>query len=203
MNSRSWTVTAFCMLLIAYASIASEPFKNDPVPKVNNEAGLALKGYDPVAYFEDGKPSLGHPAIGYRWRGILYHFVSEQHRKAFIDRPARYLPQYGGYCAYAVSEGTTADGAPSTLGDRRRKALPEQQPPSPRRLGGMKIARVASRRATGIGHPSRKNHIDCPVRGRSCYGCPENNRPAAVPQRVTYIEQTVPICYRRLHGTAA
>ena len=110
-NSRSWTVTA-CMLLIAYASIASEPFKNDPVPKVNNQAGLALQGYDPVAYFEDGKPALGDPAIGYRWHGISYHFASEQHRKAFIDRPARYLPQYGGYCAYAVSEGTTADGDP-------------------------------------------------------------------------------------------
>jgi hypothetical protein len=109
---RSCTVTAFCLLLIAYASGASEGFKNDPVPKVNNEAGLALKGYDPVAYFEDGKPALGDPAIGYRWHGISYHFVSEQHRKAFIARPARYLPQYGGYCAYAVSEGTTADGDP-------------------------------------------------------------------------------------------
>ena len=110
MNTRS--LTAFCMLLITCASMASEPFKNDPVPKVNNEAGLALKGYDPVAFFEDARPALGDPAIGFRWHGILYHFVSEQHRKAFIERPARYLPQYGGYCAYAVSEGTTADGDP-------------------------------------------------------------------------------------------
>jgi len=100
------------MLLITYTSMASQPFNDDPVPQVNNEAGLALKGYDPVAYFEGAQPALGNPAIGFRWNGILYHFVSEQHRKAFIDRPARYLPQYGGYCAYAVSEGTTADGDP-------------------------------------------------------------------------------------------
>jgi hypothetical protein len=112
MNTRLPAAIVICMLPITSACMASEPFNNDPVPEADSEAGLALMGYDPVSYFEGAQPALGDPAIGFRWHGILYHFVSEQHRKAFVARPRRYLPQYGGYCAYAVSEGTTADGDP-------------------------------------------------------------------------------------------
>ena len=77
--------------------------------KVNKtSAGLAIKGYDPVAYFEDGKPEKGNPAYQFQWKGAMWRFSSAARRDAFAKEPARYAPQYGGFCAYGVSEGHTA-----------------------------------------------------------------------------------------------
>lgn len=73
---------------------------------VNADAeGLALYGFDPVAYMTDGKPTLGDPAINAVYEGAAYHFASAAHRDAFLAEPAKYLPAYGGYCAYGVSKG--------------------------------------------------------------------------------------------------
>ena len=71
-------------------------------------AGLAIKGYDPVAYFEDGKPEKGNPAYQFQWKGATWRFSSAARRDAFAKEPVRYAPQYGGFCAYGVSEGHTA-----------------------------------------------------------------------------------------------
>ena len=77
--------------------------------KVNKTStGLAIKGYDPVAYFEDGKPEKGNPAYQFQWKGATWRFASAAHRDAFAKEPDRYAPQYGGFCAYGVSEGHTA-----------------------------------------------------------------------------------------------
>jgi hypothetical protein len=77
--------------------------------KVNKtSAGLAIKGYDPVAYFEDGKPEKGNLAYEFQWKGAMWRFSSAAHRDAFAKEPDRYAPQYGGFCAYGVSEGHTA-----------------------------------------------------------------------------------------------
>jgi len=77
--------------------------------KVNkSSAGLAIKGYDPVAYFEEGKPVKGDAAYEYQWKGATWRFSSAAHREAFTKDPERYAPQYGGFCAYGVSEGHTA-----------------------------------------------------------------------------------------------
>ena len=77
--------------------------------KINKtSAGLAIKGYDPVAYFEDGKPTKGNPAYSFQWNGATWQFSSAAHREAFAKNPNRYAPQYGGFCAYGVSEGHTA-----------------------------------------------------------------------------------------------
>jgi hypothetical protein len=73
---------------------------------------LALRGYDPVAYFTAGRPVAGSETLTYSWQGTSWRFASEENRAAFIANPARYAPQFGGYCAYAVSQGTTADGDP-------------------------------------------------------------------------------------------
>lgn len=65
--------------------------------------GLALEGYDPVSYFE-GKPAKGTSKIQYRYLGILYYFATNAHLEAFKKEPAKYEPQYGGYCAFAMGD---------------------------------------------------------------------------------------------------
>ena len=75
---------------------------------INSAGGAAIQGFDPVAYFTRGAPTRGNPAITTRWNGVEWRFASEAHRAAFIAEPARYAPAFGGFCAYAVSEGYTA-----------------------------------------------------------------------------------------------
>jgi YHS domain-containing protein len=82
------------------------------VESLNLLHGVALKGYDPVAYFAEEAPAVGDPAISYQWRGATWVFSTAAHREAFVADPAHYAPQYGGYCAFAVSRGTTADADP-------------------------------------------------------------------------------------------
>jgi hypothetical protein len=67
--------------------------------------GVALSGYDAVAYQADGKPVPGSPAITAVHDGATYRFASTAHRDAFVADPGRYLPAYGGYCAFGVSRG--------------------------------------------------------------------------------------------------
>lgn len=76
-------------------------------------SSLALDGYDPVAYFTLGKPTEGSRAFTSSWNGATWRFVSAEHKALFDADPARYAPQYGGYCAYAVSEGYTASADPT------------------------------------------------------------------------------------------
>lgn len=74
--------------------------------------GKAIRGYDPVAYFTEGKPSEGMLRFTHRWLDALWYFASDENRALFIEEPERYAPQYGGYCAWAVSRGYTASTDP-------------------------------------------------------------------------------------------
>lgn len=73
---------------------------------------VALGGYDPVAYFTDSKALKGDPAFTQQWKGATFQFASADHRDRFAADPARYAPQYGGYCAWAVAHGALASGDP-------------------------------------------------------------------------------------------
>jgi YHS domain-containing protein len=73
-----------------------------------DSSGLALKGYDPVAYFAEGKPALGNPEFTARHEGATYRFASAASRDAFLAAPAKYAPQYGGYCAFGMASGYKA-----------------------------------------------------------------------------------------------
>jgi hypothetical protein len=68
-------------------------------------APLAIQGYDPVAYFTDGKPTQGLPEIEYVWDEHRYRFSSAKHRELFKADPVRYAPQFGNFCAMALSRG--------------------------------------------------------------------------------------------------
>ena len=74
--------------------------------------GLALEGYDPVAYFEEGKPAKGETGFEATYNGAHYRFVSQAHREAFEKAPAKYAPAYGGFCGYAASVGKVRPANP-------------------------------------------------------------------------------------------
>lgn len=76
--------------------------------KLNVEGGLAIQGYDPVAYVTNDAAVAGDASITAEYEGATYRFASAANRDAFVAQPARYAPQYGGFCAYAVSQGYTA-----------------------------------------------------------------------------------------------
>lgn len=76
--------------------------------------GLALRGYDPVAYFEDGKPTRGVEKLSASFGGARYLFVNESHRKLFLENPKKYVPEYGGFCAVGTSFGEKVDVDPKT-----------------------------------------------------------------------------------------
>ena len=101
-----------CALTLGCATRPENIGRAPPVDEVNNEKGLALKGFDPVAYFAEDKPREGSAAITSEWRGATYRFTSQEHRDEFDRHPDQYIPQFGGYCAFAVSQGATADGDP-------------------------------------------------------------------------------------------
>lgn len=70
--------------------------------------GLAIDGYDPVAYFEEQKPVKGVPEFRVEFLGSTFQFRSAAHREAFAVNPTKYAPQYGGYCAYGMAKGYKA-----------------------------------------------------------------------------------------------
>lgn len=87
------------ILLAAFALFASV---SRPVAA---EAPMAIKGYDPVAYFTDGKPTPGQPEFQYQWDEHVWRFATAEHRDLFKADPVRYAPQFGNYCAMALSKG--------------------------------------------------------------------------------------------------
>ncbi len=74
--------------------------------------GVAIHGYDPVAYFAVGKPVKGDDTLHYQWSNATWLFANANNRQAFIDSPTKYAPQFGGFCAYAASSGHFADTEP-------------------------------------------------------------------------------------------
>ncbi|MFN7960500.1 MAG: YHS domain-containing (seleno)protein [Thermoanaerobaculia bacterium] len=88
-------------------ALAGTVYAVDPINKTTF-GGVALQGYDPVAYFTDGKPVEGSKEFVFSWQGATWRFASADHRDAFAKEPEKYAPQYGGYCAYAVAKGSTA-----------------------------------------------------------------------------------------------
>ena len=99
-------------LFLAIAGSASAG-TDSPVPAVNADQGIGLKGYDPVAYFISGAPIKGSEQYSFARKGVAYRFASAKNLEKFKADPEKYLPQYGGYCAYAMSLDRIADIDPS------------------------------------------------------------------------------------------
>ncbi|MGR5502726.1 YHS domain-containing (seleno)protein [Vibrio sp. DNB22_10_4] len=91
----------YLWLVLAASAYALEPVYSDFF-------GKAIRGYDPVDYFTQGKPVKGNSDYTYDWNDATWYFSSKQNQDLFTANPDRYAPQYGGYCAWAVSKGYTA-----------------------------------------------------------------------------------------------
>ena len=93
----------FVLLLAAVAAHAQVPVK------------VALRGYDPVAYFTESRAVQGDPRYSYDWDEARYHFMSAKHRDMFAADPERFAPQFGGYCTGSLSRGVRNEGHPEAL----------------------------------------------------------------------------------------
>lgn len=82
----------------------------------NLDGGLAIKGYDPVSYFTQGKAEKGKKEFSITDHGVTYYFASRADRERFESDPAKYEPQYGGWCAYAMGhDGSKVEVDPETF----------------------------------------------------------------------------------------
>ena len=77
--------------------------------------GIGINGYDPVAYFTDAKAVKGNPAISSSTDGVIYYFDSPEHKASFDANPAKYEPQFGGYCAYGLSRNSLVEIDPTAF----------------------------------------------------------------------------------------
>lgn len=84
-------------------------------PVFSNWRGVAIRGADPVAYFTEGRAVDGDSEYAVTYMGATWHFANAENKAAFESSPERYAPQYGGYCAWAVSQGYTASVDPEAF----------------------------------------------------------------------------------------
>jgi hypothetical protein len=99
---------AVCLL----ALVAAYPLVTAIPSAVAQGIPLAIKGYDPVAYFTDRKPTRGLSEIEYEWGGHRFRFSRAENRDLFKADPARYAPQFGNFCAMALSNGKLVEADP-------------------------------------------------------------------------------------------
>ena len=109
MTTRRRFLTLAAMLPVAFA--VSRPAAA-ATPPVFAEDGVAINGYDPVAYFTEGKAVRGETSFTSEWNGAVLRFATSENKASFDADPEKYAPKYGGYCAYAVSQGYTASTDP-------------------------------------------------------------------------------------------
>jgi YHS domain-containing protein len=91
-------------MLASTAVFAAPPINTLKGGLFGGRTDTAILGYDTVAYFTDGKPVKGQDAFVTEWMGAKWKFASQAHLDLFKASPEKYAPQYGGYCAYGVSQ---------------------------------------------------------------------------------------------------
>ncbi|MCY4305923.1 MAG: YHS domain protein [Aestuariivita sp.] len=98
------------LLIAGQVMLLNYSVANSPMVFSNND--VAINGYDPVAYFIEGKPVKGKVEYAVEWKGATWLFSDMDNQSRFEMSPSEFAPQYGGYCAYAVSRGYTAMTVP-------------------------------------------------------------------------------------------
>ncbi|MCW8879130.1 MAG: YHS domain-containing protein [Kangiellaceae bacterium] len=97
-------IVSLGLLLTACTSLGNAPIYQDE--------GVAIEGFDTVAYFEQDKAVKGNRNFSYSYKGSIWNFSSEENRTKFINNPDKFAPEYGGYCAYAMSKGLVVSSDP-------------------------------------------------------------------------------------------
>jgi YHS domain-containing protein len=117
MSFRSSPLAALAAVALTASSFISTPalaIVPDSKSAVDtDEKGLALQGYDAVAYFADGQPEKGDPKFQTTLKGVTYYFASADHLKKFKGYPNLYLPQFGGFCAMGTAMNHKFEGDPN------------------------------------------------------------------------------------------
>jgi YHS domain-containing protein len=89
--------------LMATSAVLTTSVSAGDLVNVAGASGIALDGYDPVAFFTDGKPTHGEPGVSATYKGATYLFASKENKVKFESGPEKYVPQFGGYCAFGVA----------------------------------------------------------------------------------------------------
>ena len=97
------TLFTLAAALCLAGAVCAEHEPGHKVLVLKNKEGVAILGYDAVAYFTDSKPVKGHPRFESEYDGAKYHFVSAEHKALFDQNPAKYAPAFGGFSGYAAS----------------------------------------------------------------------------------------------------
>ena len=103
------------LLLLGFLAVSAgaPAWATEPVLRVvTDDRGVAIGGYDAVAYFREGRAVRGAPDHAHRWSGAVWHFASAAARDLFAADPEAYAPQFGGWCAWAMSEDRLSPGDP-------------------------------------------------------------------------------------------
>ncbi len=110
---RRWTKLAMLAIAMgAFMAATQGAFARSAEIYTALFSSLGAGGYDVVAYFKQGKAVPGSATFSTVYKDATWHFASDEDRQAFLKNPAVYAPQYGGYCAWAVSQNYTAAGDP-------------------------------------------------------------------------------------------
>ncbi|MFS4456976.1 YHS domain-containing (seleno)protein [Maribacter sp. 2304DJ31-5] len=118
MKKSTKIILAAFVAVVALVFIFAKVKRISPLPwghKMVNRSMLstkAINGYDAVAYFTENKALLGKEAHSHHWKNADWYFFTAKNKKMFVENPEKYAPQYGGYCAFAISKGFTANSDP-------------------------------------------------------------------------------------------
>ncbi|OEK05971.1 YHS domain-containing (seleno)protein [Roseivirga misakiensis] len=112
---RSLTLSILSLSFFMVALSAKAQNQSYDTKHYNLKKGLAIQGYDPVAYFTENKAVEGDEKISVKINGVTYYFSSEANKQLFVKSPSKYEPEYGGYCAYAMATGDKVRIDPETF----------------------------------------------------------------------------------------
>ena len=104
MSKPEHVILALTLMLFAQIVPAAPAINTLSGGLFDRDTGVAVRGYDVVAYFLDGKAVEGQKQFVTQWMGATWQFASNEHLQAFLENPTQYAPQYGGYCAYGVAQ---------------------------------------------------------------------------------------------------
>ncbi|MGI9278276.1 MAG: YHS domain-containing (seleno)protein [Endozoicomonas sp.] len=107
------SILGLVLLLAGCVSLNSKP--------VYQKSGVALEGYDPVAYFQESRAVSGSPDFSTQYQGVTWYFSRQEYLDQFLKNPQQYTPRYGGYCAYAMANNLVVKSDPKafTVKDNR------------------------------------------------------------------------------------
>jgi hypothetical protein len=104
-----------CVMVVVLGVGGALAVRGQSARSVNSANGVAVQGYDVVAYFSQNTAVKGSPSLTHDWNGVRWQFANAQNRDAFATEPAKYAPAFGGYCAYGVSRGYAVDIDPEAF----------------------------------------------------------------------------------------